>query len=629
MRFRWVEAAAVVTALGVPAHAAPLELARAGQSGYVVVVPPAPTPAEKLAAEELSAYIGRISGARLPVRETPDPPREAIVLARRAIPGGPALSGETYRIGRRGSRIYLAAGRDRATLFAAYDFLQRLGCRWLAPQFGFYQGYAELVPSKRDLNIELDQDVIEKPVLAFRKLYVEEGHSHSAENLAQLTAWMPKLRFNTLVVPTNYQGRGVVRWDNWREKLTPELQRRDLIIEVGGHGYQNFLNAGMEEEGRKDGKLFDLHPDWFGQDRQGVRRREPGWVLCTSNADARGYLLRNFLAYVRDRPEIQIFDFWPPDGARWCECPKCAALGSPSDRQALLLNEVRGAAEKVRPDLRLEVLAYHTSITPPERVKLDSRILVDFCPISQCFEKPINDPSDPRNAMYASGLKAWRKAFDGDISIYSYYRKYAWKSLPVIIPGYMQRDLEWYLTQPVQGISSYAEPGDWGAYELNHYTLGRLAWNPAAEVDAVIREFCEARYGPAGRTAAGALVRLGDVVRTHGSIPSTALKESAAVRRARAELDAEAATLTEAAGSLTDPAHAAAVKRLLLSYDYARRDLEIQDDRAAMRPQARKKVEDLAAFLVAHAGDGVFLIHGRTQAARLLQSYGLEPRRAQ
>ena len=23
-----------------------------------------------------------------------------------------------------------------------------------------------------------------------------------------------------------------------------------------------------------------------------------------------------------------------------------------------------------------------------------------------------------------------------------------------------------------------AEPGDWGIYELNHYVLGRLAWNP-------------------------------------------------------------------------------------------------------------------------------------------------------
>jgi len=130
------------------------------------------------------------------------------------------------------------------------------------------------------------------------------------------------------------------------------------------------------------------------------------------------------------------------------------------------------------PPCRLEVLGYHTSITPPDSAKLDQSILLDFCPIGQRFDVQMSDSSAPQNVEYVANLKAWRAAFDGDISIYSYYRKYAWDSLPVLIPHYMLKDLQWYAKVPVQGVSTYAEPGDWCTYELNHYVLAALAWDP-------------------------------------------------------------------------------------------------------------------------------------------------------
>ena len=50
-----------------PGHA----LVREGQPLASVVVPPKPTDVEFLAAEELAAYIERISGATLPVVDAP------------------------------------------------------------------------------------------------------------------------------------------------------------------------------------------------------------------------------------------------------------------------------------------------------------------------------------------------------------------------------------------------------------------------------------------------------------------------------------------------------------------------------------------------------------------------------
>jgi hypothetical protein len=102
---------------------------------------------------------------------------------------------------------------------------------------------------------------------------------------------------------------------------------------------------------------------------------------------------------------------------------------------------VKAEVAKVRPDVRLETIAYHRTIAPPESFPMDKNTLIDICPIAQCFEYQIYDDRSDVNAGYVASIRAWRKAFEGDISIYSYYRKYAWKSLPVVFPQYIQKDL--------------------------------------------------------------------------------------------------------------------------------------------------------------------------------------------
>jgi hypothetical protein len=436
---------------------------------------------------------------------------------------------------------------------------------------------------------------------------------------------MPKVGYNTLVVPTNYQGHGRVKWDNWRKELTPELQKRGITIEVGGHGYQNFISADME-----DGKLFERHPDWFAADKDGKRQERPNWVFCTSNAQARDYLIRNFLAYVKDRPEIQVYDFWPPDGARWCECDACRKLGTPSDRQAILLQQVKQAAAKVRPDLRLEMIAYSSYLQPPEHQRVDKSVLVDFCPISQQFDVQINDPSSPRNAEYAAALAAWRKSFDGDISIYSYYRKYAWDSLPLVMPHYLQGDLRWYASVPVQGVSTYSEPGDWGTYELNHYALAALAWDPDVDVDAVIHKFCAARYGDQADLARQALATLEKDVRTYCAVPHVPMKPADAIEAARARVQEQADAVAGAEARAADENVKRALGRLALICTYAARDLEIQHLRAsgAATDQVVAKITALQQWLARHAGDGVFLVKNqRLSLPSILRRYGMSARR--
>jgi hypothetical protein len=405
------------------------------------------------------------------------------------------------------------------------------------------------------------------------------------------------------------------------------LQKRGIIIEVGGHGYQNFINAGMPSPGG-GGTLFEKHPDWFAQDDRGERQSKANWVFNTANDDAVTFMVGNVVKYIQERPEIQVFDLWPPDGERWDESQTGQAQGTPTDRMVMLTNKVNRAVHHVRPDVRIECIAYARYTDPPATQKLDKDVLVDFCPIAQEFDRQINDPASERNKGYAGDVAAWRKAFDGDISIYSYYRKYAWQSLPVMIPHYMQRDIQWYATLPLQGISSYAEPGDWFTYELNHWMLARLAWDPQADVDALMKQFAEARYGAAGAAAAvGVYDALEETIRTVGATPHTSLKSPEQTRQGQAVLDKAVDALKQAASRAETDAQRQNFARLLLVAERGQRDLAIQSLRAEHKPDAeiRKAVEDLHQFILRHRDAGVFLVHGtRLSLDRLLAQYGIK-----
>lgn len=626
IRFLLLPAGLALLPASVALAADGVPLARDGRSLCAIVVPARPSEAERFASLELAAHLGEMTGARFTIRHAEPGQYPCIVVARAdsnpfpaVAPALPKAEAEGYCLAVRGNQIYLLGENDRAVLYAVYAFLERLGCRWLAPALGFYEGAHEIVPRRSDLTFNLDRDVVTRPALAFRKLYVEEGLSHTVENLRQMIDWMPRAGFNTLVVPLDYQGSGRVKWDNWRDVLTPELRRRGIIIEVGGHGYQNFLNARME-----DGRLFREHPEWFGMDETGRRSRARNRVVCSSNSDAVARLERGVLDYLAGRPEIEIFDFWAPDGARWCECEKCQALGSPSQRHALLVAKVAAAVRRERPDVRLECIAYSSYLEPPAEVSFDKSVLVDFCPIAQCFERQIDDPRSGVNAKYVQALRAWLKVFPGDISIYSYYRKYAWNSLPVILPHYMGHDLRFYRKLGVHGVSTYAEPGDWATYELNHYVLGRLAWDPDADVDALVKDFYVARYGQAAAPAEAALRTLADVVPRACSLPGTSLKTPAEYDAFAARIDDQLQEVEKAAGE--DAARPARphLRRLALMLEYARRDLALQRLRAAQGSpeEGRARVAELHEFLQANADAGVFLAH-RIKQNRLLNRYGL------
>jgi hypothetical protein len=584
-------------------------LAERGKANYVIVSPANASECEKFAARELKRFLFEMSKANFEISDK-IPQKSIVVSAVGSLPESaesmklPILSGEAYAIFKQRETIYLVGGNQRATLFAVYDFLNQLGCQWVAPDYEFFGSSNRMIPSSPSLELVYNGDKNEIPNFKYRKLYVEEGRTHNIQNLKQLVDWMPKMRYNTLVIPINYEGNGKVKWDNWREELAPELQKRGIIIEVGGHGYQNFMNASMD-----GGRLYKEHPEWFGLDKEGKRSGNTRMVICTSNPDAVSCMYKNILTYLKSHPEINIFDFWPPDSEFWCQCEACTTMGSETDRHVILVNKIAMLLQKEIPNIVLECLAYSRYIAPTQIVTLNDKVLLDFCPINQCFEYQIYEGGAASNEVYNNELVKWTKSFSGDISIYSYFRKYAWRSLPNIIPYYMQHELNYYHSIGAKGISVYSEPGDWFTFGLNHFVLSYLAWNPNADVETLIKAYSNQIYRQAAPVAVFVYNELEDIVRFACNLPFTTMKKpeqygdySARITNCRQKVKT---AIDENNGN---PFIHRNLIRLDLMLEYANKSIGVMRSKSFGNKEATASLEaDVKSFLRENADEGVFI----------------------
>ncbi|GAA4305004.1 hypothetical protein GCM10023143_09920 [Compostibacter hankyongensis] len=592
-----------------------MPLAADGKAKISIQLPENPSETQRFAAAELAKYLQQISGVVFSVKQADGSAGPVIKLLRSGDDDQ-----EGYSLSVRNGDILLEGHNDRSMLYAVYDFLERLGCEWLAPDFPFYAGHAEMIPRKQTLDYTDEGKITETPVFAYRKLDVAGTRTHDVEQIRQLIDWMPKLRYNVLRFAMARDDSRDEKWAAWRTALTPELKKRGIIIEVGGHGYQRFLNARMEQH-----TLFKKHPGWFGKDSSCRPSPSDRLVFNTADSGAVNYFLNNVAGYIKDHPEIDIFDLWPPDVGRWADCPEMKKLGTVADRQARLANRVDSMLKKIRPGLRLEIIAYAYALLPPAPGILNKDIQVEICPINQQFEHQIYDTASAGNAEYVKAIQAWKGTFQGSIGLYSYYRKQAWRSLANVIPHYIQRDMQWYAGVPLAGISCYAEPGDWYTYELNHYILGETAWNPGLNVDTLIRRFCRSRYGSCWKVAEEAYADLEKIVPIYGSIPFSTLKPAPEIEAAQKQVEARLSELRRAKTENRDSVVAANLSRLLLMFGYLRQDLQIQHARASGAPREAvlAQVKDLLAFLQANAGKGVAILTGADDLGRFTKKYGL------
>jgi hypothetical protein len=175
---------------------------------------------------------------------------------------------------------------------------------------------------------------------------------------------------------------------------------------------------------------------------------------------------------------------------------------------------------------------------------------------------------------------------------------------------------------PLQGISTYAEPGDWFTYELNHYVLSNLCWNVTINVDSLIDQYCIFRYGRFNKIARAAYSVLENIVPDYCSIPFSNLKPVGQINEAKSKVLKQIQALqkvqVKCEGEVKEN-----FSRLLLMMQYVYYDLEIQQLISASDNTMiiEGKIKELLEFLKDNKDEGVFIISSKNELSWMSNHY--------
>jgi hypothetical protein len=449
----------LLTILGTVLSGA-IELARDGQTQFVIVQQADATAAEQRAAKELAKTLKTITGAEFKVLVTVDCPQRAIVIG----PGAVAESvfadvpfdefgPEEIVIRTKGDRLLLAGGRPRGTLYAVSRFLQdQCGVRWWTP-------WANRIPNQPTLRLG-ELLLRAKPAFEYREPF-----------------WYPAFDAE------------------WAMRNRANGQSAKIPTELGGciryKGFVHTFDALVPPS-----KHFAEHPEWFSMinGQRSTNRAQ----LCLTNPRLREFVVERIKNWLRESPDAGIVSVSQNDWYGACQCFECKAVDDAEGSHAgTMLGFVNYVAEKIGPEfpnVAVDTLAYQYTRKPPRIVKPRSNVIVRLCSIECNFREPLDHPL---NAAFARDIEGWSKICN---------RLYAW-DYTTDFAHYVQPHPNWFtLAANVRFFARHNVRGlfEQGAYqshgsemaEMRAWVLAQLLWDPNQDDRALINEFLDGYYGP-------------------------------------------------------------------------------------------------------------------------------------
>ncbi len=478
--------------------------------GWQIVKPAALAPAAGQAAILISTF-----------DELPPAVKEALAVpadsARNLGPEGYLLKTITVS----GSPVLVIAAPARVgLLYGAYGLLDRLGVRWYAPE-----KLHEILPAL-PLTALPAVDAAESPRFPTRGF-------HAWENRAgrDFLLWMARNRLNYWCV---------------EEEDKPFLHKLGIMLAGGAHILTSYylgpnleypynhprftgdenkpadpyaVSPGYQGDADKNGKLsfFEAHPEWYGliKGRRSSRiDGDFGDNFCTSNPEAMAEFMKNAVRDLVDGryKDANIINAWTLDVGNWCECDKCQALGSLTDRNILFVDAYARAIKKAQAQklinrpIRLLFLAYADVIDPPTR-QLPADFDYDMCiatffPIVRCYVHNFDDPDCSVNLKYRKSLDGWftdpNRRYRGQVCIGEYYNVSGYKCLPVGFRHTMAHDIPFYDSIGARHFHyMHVTTAAWGTKALTNWQMARELWNPGASAEGLWTDYLDGRYGPA------------------------------------------------------------------------------------------------------------------------------------
>jgi hypothetical protein len=597
----------------VVATAADIPLAVNRKPASRIIVADKATDVERFAAEELQRYIGLMTaGVAVPIISTDQAGEAAsgdILLGRAATHSRvaevcqqqhievdeAALGSDGYIIRTTtdvGGRevIVLTSTTERGVLFAAYQFLEKLGVRF----FGYRDRDGEVVPHRDTLSVP-PIDVTERP--SFRYRFVSDNGFGAAEKakFVNIADWAAKNRCNIFMLTPSRSG------ETWEQFALDEVRKRGLMIAGPGHILARFT---------PERSLFAQHPEYFPLLKGArVANYSEAWggvpSFCWSNEEAVQIVVASAMRYLDANPFIDVFAIYPPDGPQrgsQCQCDKCAQR-SMSDWYLALINRIASECAARHPQTKVMWISYNECSVPPlleQPWEHGKNMVIFWCNELRDFAAPMESDANRRAPAFLklkprligtktdgkknpsdTDLAAWhrwqnwsawlkRSGFEGDVVLLDYYNAHAGHSLRVPMlqhcqsgpwpDGLMQRDFQFYRAQGITGWQNCTDYYNDSPHPYWNRLSAQLLWNPNANVSELDTDFYKQWFGPAGE-----VMQRHDAALWH----ELSLDHSAAERHEALKQLGD--PLNEAERILDQPSDPVLLKRLRASRDFRRK----------------------------------------------------------
>ncbi len=471
---------ALISCTAICASCAPVAVVQDGVSTFSIVHAPDAPPSVAAAAADLQKYILEASGAELPI--TTEGAEPAIILGTATGIDLADVPLEGYRIVTNEGNVLIAGpdtaegeytlqgGTSNGTRNGVCAFLEEfVNVRWLMPT-----DVGDDVPEMRTITVP-DTDMTDSPFFLNRR------------------------------VPYTQQGTApVIEW--WaRQKL----------------GYSLYLTHGHNFRRTIPEEYFDEHPDWFPMFND--KRVPPSgrYKLCLSNQGLIEAFGQRAIEHFDANPASTSYSLSPSDSAGYCLCPDCEALYETDPEGNLsvtpaVLNFYNGVAKIVGEKYPEKVLAgyvYAAYVYPPqEPIQLQPNVFLVWAP-NMDYGYTLFRPE--LQETWEELAQQWTQVTD----------KIAYYDLPTSLssdtgapspPGveilqFLYPRLKQY---DMKGVYVYGQAA-WGTGAPTNYLLSKLAWDPDADVEALLDEFMQRCYHEAAPEIAQLYALLDAEVKRH------------------------------------------------------------------------------------------------------------------
>lgn len=469
----------------------PVRIVEDRKPAAVIVLAAEPSESARKAAEELQHYIERMTGAKLPIAQgsgqVPEPLRGGprllvgrspeLASHKLTIPSGDNAdrSGEGFVLKTVGKDIVIAGNETppyQGTLYAAYELLEQLGCRWYFPG-----AFGEVVPTSSTLEVPA-LDLRQTPSFIIRNIWM----SGWADRTGDHDPWL---------VRNKGSGRALFAFpgDGSIHRLVPPAKYAESHPEIYAMG--------------RDGKRQPFGPN----------NNLEQCMIDVAEPKALEIAAEEVKAYFRAHPNERSFAFAAPDGNPQSFSPAAIAANhdfktdsgqfdSISDSYFNFVNNLAHEVAKEFPDRHIVTLAYANRVTPPEGLDRpwNPNTLIYLARLRIDTTKPIGDPTHYMSMRHKRTLDAWNRT-GSKLVIYDYDPHADLSRMPFWLSGTIQSNMRLYHRSNVigfttEGHNTFLRTG------LNYYLRAKLMWDVNADVAALKADFYTKFFGPASQPMA-------------------------------------------------------------------------------------------------------------------------------